>query len=322
MEPRAPRHEPLAYVMRAGMAESVHYGSAVVLNADGSVKHSVGDPDAVVYPRSAVKPIQASAMVGRGLDLPADLLALAASSHSGEQCHVDGVLRILATESLAEDDLRNPIGYPLDAAVRDKWLAAGRPPSRLAQNCAGKHAAMLVTARRNGWSLDDYRDPDHPVQREIASLLAELSGEKIAKVAVDGCGAPLFALSLTGLARAISAVASAKDGSPMAAVAEAIRAHPVLLGGTTRPVTELIRVVPGLIAKDGAEGVEVAALPDGTAVAIKVADGTSRARDVVTAAALALAGVDTAVIAPVVDGADGSDGVTDGLRLASALIRR
>ncbi|WP_034273990.1 asparaginase [Haloechinothrix halophila] len=322
MEPRAPRHEPLAYVMRAGMAESVHYGSAVVLDADGSIRYAVGDPDAVMYPRSAVKPIQASAMVGCGLDLPADLLALAASSHSGEQCHVDGVLRILATGSLSEDDLRNPIGYPLDTAVRDKWLAAGRPPSRLAQNCSGKHAAMLVTARRNDWSLDDYRDPEHPVQREIASLLAEVSGEKIAKVAVDGCGAPLFALSLTGLARAIGAVASAADGSPMAAVAESIRENPMQLGGSARPVTELIRAVPGLIAKDGAEGVEVAALPDGTAVAIKVADGTSRARDVVCAAALALAGVDTAALAPVLDGADGSDDVTDGLRLASALIKR
>ncbi len=321
MEPRAPRHEPLAYVMRAGMVESVHYGSAVVLDSDGAIRHTVGDPDAIMYPRSSVKPIQASAMVGCGLDLPADLLALAASSHSGEQCHVDGVLRILATASLSEDDLKNPIGYPLDAAVRDKWVAAGRPPSKLAQNCSGKHAAMLATAHRNGWSLDDYRDPEHPVQREIASLLAELSGEKIAKVAVDGCGAPLFAISLTGLARSIGAVASAADGSPQAAVADAIRTQPVQLGGSTRPVTELIKAVPGLIAKDGAEGVEVAALPDGTAVAIKIADGTSRARDVVTAAALALAGVDTAALAPLLDGSYGDD-VPDGLQLASALIRR
>lgn len=320
MEPRAPRHEPLAYVMRSGMAESVHYGSVVVLGADGTTRHAAGDPDAVMYPRSALKLVQASAMAGLGLDLPADLLALTAASHSGEQRHIDGALRILATAGLTEDDLRNPADYPLDADVRDTWIAAGRAPSRLAQNCSGKHAAMLLTATRNGWPLDDYREPEHPLQREIAAQVAELSGEKIAKVAVDGCGAPLFALSLTGLARAIGAVASAPVGTPMHAVAEAVRVHPVQLGGSSRPITELITAVPGLIAKDGAEGVQVAALPDGTAVALKLADGASRAREPVTVAALALAGVDTAPLAALLAGADGD--VEDGVRLASALVSR
>lgn len=313
-EMRAPAHAPLAFVMRSGLVESVHYGSVVVLAPDGTVGYAAGEPAAVHYPRSAMKPVQAAAMVRTGLDLPPDLLALAAASHSGESFHLDGVRRILAAHGLTEEQLRNPEGLPLDERVRDEWVARGLPARRSAQNCSGKHAAMLATARVNGWSTSDYLDPDHPLQKEIARTVEELAGESIARVAVDGCGAPLFALSLTGLARALGRIASAPSGTPEGRVAEAIRRHPELLGGTHRPVTALIRAVPGLIAKDGFEGVQVAALSNGSSVAVKIADGSARARMAVTASALARCGVDREGLAPFFSGAEGV--VSDGIRLA------
>ncbi|MGH3434298.1 MAG: asparaginase [Thermocrispum sp.] len=313
-----PRHEPLAYVLRAGLVESVHHGSMIVLGPHGEVRFAAGDPHAVHYPRSAMKPVQAAAMVRLGLDLPVDLLALAAASHSGEERHVAGVWRLLARYGLSEDHLRNPADLPLDPVVRDARLAVGDGPSRLTQNCSGKHAAMLATARHNGWPTEDYLNPAHPLQRAIAGTVADLAGEPPARVAVDGCGAPLFAVTLRGLARAVGAIATAERATPEAAVARAIRSHPEMLGGTGRPVTGLIRAVPGLVAKDGFEGVQVAALPDGSAVAVKVADGANRPRMQLTAAGLALCGVDVERLAPFLDGA--LDGGPDGVRLAASLV--
>lgn len=309
-----PGHDPLACVMRAGLVESVHYGSMVVLAPDGSVRLALGDPDAVMYPRSAMKPVQASAMVCLGLELPADLLALAAASHSGEQAHLDGVRRILAAYGLAEADLRNPEDLPLEPAVRDAWVRAGCPGSRLSQNCSGKHASMLATSRLNGWSVGDYLASDHPLQQEIARTVEDLAGESIANVAVDGCGAPLFALTLTGLARAIARIATSEEGSAERAVADAIRLHPEMLGGSDRPVTRLIEAVPGLISKEGFEGVQVAAMPDGSVVAVKVSDGSGRPRTQLVAAGLALCGVRRERLAPFLT-ADGS------VRLAGELLR-
>lgn len=301
--------------MRAGLVESVHHGSMIVLGPHGESHFAAGDPDAVHYPRSAMKPVQAAAMVRLGLELPPDLLALAAASHSGERRHIDGVRRLLSLHGLTPSELDNPVDLPLDPAVRDEWIAAGAQPSRLVQNCSGKHAAMLATARHNGWSTHDYRRPEHPVQQGIAATVEELTGESIARVAVDGCGAPLFAVTLRGLARAAGAIAKADAGSAEGRVAQAIRAHPEMLGGTGRPVTELIRAIPGLIAKDGFEGVQVAALPDGSAVAVKVADGSNRARMQLTAAGLALCGVAQELLAPFVDGALTSR--DDGVQLAA-----
>lgn len=315
----APRHEPLAYVLRSGLVESVHYGSMVVLGPEGEVLFSAGEPDAVIYPRSAMKPVQAAAMVRLGLRLPPHLLALAASSHSGEDQHVDGVLRMLTEAELSVDDLRNPVGRPLDPEVRDVHLAAGEPASRVVQNCSGKHAAMLATAKLNGWPLAGYLAPEHPLQRSIAETVTDLTGEKPAHVAVDGCGAPLFAVTLRGLAGAASAIATAQPPTAEAEVAAAIRRHPEMLGGSDRGVTRMIQQVPGVIAKDGYEGVLVAALPDGSAVAVKVADGAPRPREQLTAAGLALCGVDPRVINPLLGTALTE---TDGVRLAESLADR
>ncbi|MCF2534727.1 asparaginase [Streptomyces sp. FB2] len=289
---RAPLHAPVAHLVRSGVIEGTHHGSVVVLGPDGAVQLQLGDIEAAFYPRSAIKPVQAVAMVRAGLPLDGALLSLAAASHSGEERHLAGTRRILELAGLTEDDLRNVPDLPYDPVVRDTWVREGRPPSRLAQNCSGKHAAMLYTCRLNGWSLNDYLDPAHPLQQAIAEIVEDLTGQRTARVSVDGCGAPLFSISLHGLARAAARITTAAPGTPEARVADAMRTHAEMASGSGRDVAALMRAVPGLLAKDGFEGVQVAALPDGRAVAVKIADGANRARVPVAAAALAWAGVD------------------------------
>ncbi|GHD46617.1 asparaginase [Streptomyces mirabilis] len=295
---REPLHAPVAQLVRGGVVEGIHYGSVVVLAAaDGGVDLQIGDIEAAFHPRSALKPVQAVAMLRAGLPLDGELLSLAAASHSGEERHLAGTRRILELAGVTEDDLRNVPDMPYDPVVRDTWIREGRLPSRLAQNCSGKHAAMLMTARLNGWSLDDYLDPGHPLQQAIAEIVEDLTGQAIAQVTVDGCGAPLFSVSLHGLARAAARITTAPAGTPEARVADAMREHAEMASGSGRDVAALMRAVPGLLTKDGFEGVQMAALPDGRAVAVKIADGADRARGPVAAAALARAGVAPALLA-------------------------
>ncbi|MGI8305583.1 asparaginase [Saccharopolyspora hattusasensis] len=292
-----PAHVPLVHVLRDGLVESVHHGSVVVVAPDGLILFQAGDAETACYPRSAAKPMQAVAMVRLGLSLPPDLLALTASSHSGEEVHLAGARRVLELGGFTEAELGNPAGLPYDPVEREAWIAAGHPARKLAHNCSGKHASMLHTARRHGWSTSDYLDPGHPLQCEIAATVEELTGQRIANVAIDGCGTPLFAVSLRGLATAAGRIASAPTGSPEGVVAQAIRAHPEMVAGSRRDTTALMSAVPGLIAKDGFEAVQIAALPDGTAIALKIADGSDRARLPTTIAALELAGVDATLLA-------------------------
>ena len=163
-------------------------------------------------------------------------------------------------------------------------------------NCSGKHAAMLATCVVRGWPLPGYLAQDAPLQVALAAAVAELAGEPVAHVAVDGCGAPQHALTLTGLARAYGRLVRAPEGSPERRTADAMRAHPDVVGGTGRDVTLLMAGLPGLLAKDGAEGVYAAALPDGSAVALKVADGAGRPRVPVLVAALRALGADAPVL--------------------------
>ncbi|GGS81715.1 MULTISPECIES: asparaginase [Streptomyces] len=311
---REPLHAPVAHVTRGGVIEGIHYGSLVVLGRDGEVRFALGDTEAACYPRSALKPVQAAAMVRAGLPLDGALLSLAMGSHSGEERHLAGVRRILALAGATEEDLGNVPDLPGDPAVRDTWTRQGRPPSRLAQNCSGKHAAMLYTCVLAGWPLETYLDPAHPLQRTIAEVVEELTGQRTANVTVDGCGAPLFSVSLHGLARAAARIATAAPGTAEHRVADALRSHPEMASGTGRDVADLMRAVPGLLAKDGFEGVQVAALPDGRAVAVKIADGADRARIPVTAAALAVAGADPRLLARFTE-----QPVTGGGRLLGAI---
>jgi L-asparaginase II len=289
-------YQVVAEVVRSGMVESVHHGSVVVLDRDGSVALSIGETDAPMYPRSSNKPAQAAAMVRLGLPTDGELLALAASSHSGEEFHLKGTQRILAAADLDESALQNTPGWPIDELARLAYIRQGHEKSSLAGDCSGKHAAMLVTCAVNGWPTDSYRDPSHPLQRAIAVTIAELAGEQVGHTGVDGCGAPLFALTLMGLARAFRSLTLADPGSPERQVVDAIQTHPEWTSGTTRDEAKLIRAIPGLFGKAGAEGVYAVALDDGRAVALKIADGQPRARPMVMAAALRRLGVDHPVL--------------------------
>ena len=304
-----PHAEIVAEVARSGLVESRHHGSVVGLDADGVAVLTVGDTGTPMYPRSSNKPGQAAAMVRHGLPLDGELLALAAASHSGEDFHLRGTRRILASADLDESLLRNTPGWPLDEIAMVAYARQGRDRSSIAADCSGKHAAMLVTCTVNRWSTDDYLLPDHPLQQAIRGTIAELAGESVAHVGVDGCGAPLFALTLTGVARMYRSLALGAPGSAERRVVEAIQEHPQWTSGTTRHEARLIRSVHGLFAKAGAEGVYAAALDDGRAVALKIADGGHRAAPVVMAAALWRLGVDHPVLvelgrAPVLGGGE------------------
>ena len=287
----------LVEVVRSGFVECRHRGSVIGLDAAGSVDFALGHPERALLPRSSNKPMQAVAMLRAGLDLDGELLALACASHSGEAFHLEGVRKILSRAGLDESDLQTPPDYPVDEVEKLAYVADGGEPAPVAMNCSGKHAAMLATCVRNEWPTTSYRNPGHPLQAAVRSTIEDLAGEQVAATGVDGCGAPVFGLTLLGLARAFRALALAPDGTAEHRVAEAIRAHPQWLGGTHRDVTHLIAGVPGLIAKDGAEGVYAAALPDGRAVALKIDDGAQRARPPVMAAALIRLGVDAPVLA-------------------------
>ena len=244
-----------------------------------------------MYPRSSNKPVQAAAMRGCGLDLEGELLALAAASHSGEDFHITGVRKILASAGLTEDALQCPPAPPLDEGALRRFLGAGGTPDRVHMNCSGKHAAMLATCVTAGWPTENYRDPSHPLQREIKARLELLADEKVAATGVDGCGAPLFAVSLTGLARAFGSLVLAAAQSAERSVADAIRANPEWTSGTTRSERALMLAVPGLLVKSGAEGVQAFALADGRAGVVKIEDGNARGVPAVTVALLRLLGV-------------------------------
>ncbi|MFI6462911.1 asparaginase [Streptomyces sp. NPDC050528] len=267
----------LAEVVRSGFVESRHRGSLVVLAADGSVELALGDVTTPVFPRSSNKPMQAAGALHAGLDLTGERLALAAASHSGELFHRDLVRRLLSEHGLDAGQLKCPPDLPLDPVEQETYLAAGGVRDRIAMNCSGKHAAMLAASVRRGWPVESYLAPEHPLQKLIHRVVEEASGERVAAVGTDGCGAPLLAISLTGLARAYRSFVLAEPGSPERRVADAMRAHPEYVAGTRRPDTLVMRAVPGLLSKMGAEAVQAVALADGRAVAFKVEDGAGRA---------------------------------------------
>ncbi|BCJ53775.1 asparaginase [Actinoplanes sp. NBRC 14428] len=287
----------LAEVVRSGFVECVHHGSVVVLDASGAVLASAGDVTGPFFPRSSNKPLQAVGMLRAGLRVaePADLAQIS-SSHFGEPFHIERVRSILRSAGLGEERLLCPVALPLSETARDAVVRAGGGPERVYMNCSGKHAGMLATCAANGWPLDDYRDVKHPLQIAVAEAVSELVGEPIAATGVDGCGAPVLAFSLTALARGFQRLVSAPPGSHEARVADAVRADPELVAGTGQDDTLLMRGVPGLLAKGGAEGVVAVAVPEVGAVAIKVADGAMRARMPVLVSALRRLGIDAPVL--------------------------
>lgn len=284
----------LVHVTRGGFVESAHRATLVATDPAGGTPLRHGRVDDPVLPRSSLKPIQALAMVRHGLDLPPHLLALVCSSHSAEEVHREAVAEILASVGLDLDALQNTPALPIGELEHARWLAAGTEPVPVAQDCSGKHAGMLVTCRVNDWPIESYLDVDHPLQQAIRATTAQVVGE-VSHTTVDGCGAPLFAVPLVGLASSFGALAAAEPTTDEGRIADAMRTAPQMVGGTGRDVTQFMQAVPGLIAKDGAESVYAAGLADGRGIAIKVADGapTPRARRALLAHALLALGVDT-----------------------------
>ena len=290
----------VAAVDRNGVDESFHHGTVVVADPSGC-RALVGDIDTVIYPRSSLKPLQTTAMLDAGLRLDSRGLALACASHDGSPAHLAVVREVLANAGRSEADLATTPDLPYDRGEAERVLAAGGGRTSLQMNCSGKHAAMIATCVAAGLPVDGHLEPDHPLQVHIAATVERLTGD-VAHIGVDGCGAPTHAVPIGGLSLAISAIAAERGK-----VWSAMTAHPELVGGPERPVSVLMRAVPGLMAKDGAEGVFVAGLLDGRAVVVKISDGASRAAAVVAAAALRTLGVDVpdevdALLAPPVLG--------------------
>ena len=280
----------LAEYVRSGVVESQHRGFLIALNADGSTNLELGDSAQLIFPRSTIKSIQASAMVRNGLQLEPRLLALGASSHSGSPEHLAAVREILGSVGLDDSALQCMLDRPLGEAERRAF--GDQPASRIAMNCSGKHAAMLATCVKNGWSIENYLDHDHPLQVACREELENLAGEKITLTSTDGCGAPLFLISVAGLARAIRAITLSKDRIH-SAVLDACRTFPEMVAGKDRLTTVMMQEVPGLYMKDGAEAVEIASMPDGRTLVFKVSDGSLRPFRVLVHAGLKRLGIES-----------------------------
>ena len=265
--------EVLAKVTRGDLVESLHLGHLIVLNADSSTYLSKGSPELPIYPRSAIKSLQAAAMLKAGLKVEENELAIICASHSGSQSHINLVTKMLTSRGISTLQLKNAVDKPLGEKEKITW--GDKPASQLAQNCSGKHAGMLITCQQNGWDMNSYLEINHPLQVAIKNEIEVLAGEKVSAVSVDGCGAPLFAISLIGLARAILNLVKSKDDLHQQIVSACTK-YPELVAGDGRLTTRMMKAVLGLFMKEGAEGVQVCALSDGRVIAIKIIDGSWR----------------------------------------------
>lgn len=272
----------LATLDRNGLIESRHIGAFVVIDRDGSVLESGGDIDATIFPRSTLKPMQAVAAMRAGADLDGAELVLSTASHCGSHRHTDTVSGMLARDSLTVDDLGCPPSWPLGYNDKAERIAHGEGPQRVTMNCSGKHAAFLRACVSNGWDTTNYLEPHHPLQTLIREVVEEFTGTTELWPAVDGCGAPLYGMSLRALGTGIARITDGHDVNATRLV-DAVRDNPWAIDGPGRDNTRVIEAT-GCIAKIGAEGVLIIAR-DGIAVAMKTLDGSQRAN---TAASLTL----------------------------------
>ncbi len=274
----------VAELMRDGRAESFHHGVVAVVDSAGNTLLERGNAEAVVYPRSTLKPLQAIAVLETGIELSSLHLALTTASHCGSTRHREAVLSFLDTYGLDSQALQCPLDLPLGSDERAHYLAEGLSPSREAMNCSGKHAGFLAACTHAGYSLEDYLSPSHPLQMNIRETISRYAGEDIAFSSHDGCGAPLHAISLGGLATAIARVAAGNTAHEQQLLT-AVRDNSWAIDGEGRDNTVTIETLGG-IAKIGAEGLVVIGTPDGVAVAVKILDGSMRATSLVAIAAL------------------------------------
>jgi len=277
----------LAQLVRSGLVESTHSGYLIIIGPDGSELLTLGDVDAEMYPRSAIKSLQSAAMVRLGLELNDEQLALVCASHGGTDRHQVVALEILKSAGLSESDLQNTPDRPLDRKARIAFGA--NPATSLAANCSGKHAGMLATCVANGWDVKTYRDANHPLQIAIANEIEELTGKSINRTSVDGCGAPLFSMSTRSIAVAARKMRIESDPVFNRVVSACLK-HPEMILAEGAFDTRMMRAVPGLLVKGGAESVMLASLADGSAIAWKISDGANRANGPMMKAALAKLG--------------------------------
>lgn len=284
---------------RGDACESFHAGHAAIVDETGALVDGWGDPSAVVYPRSSCKMVQALPLVesGAGAGLTTRHLALACASHQGAAIHTDLVKRWLADIGLAESDLRCGASEPKDHAARDALIRAGDKPCQCHNVCSGKHTGFLTLNRHLGGG-PEYVEVDHPVQRAVRAAFVEVTGEDSPGHGIDGCSAPSFLTTVTGLARAMARFAAARDtgdvrACAMARLRDAMLLHPDLVAGEGRACTELMRAMGGRVAvKTGTEAMFVAILPDQKlGIALKIVDGGTRAAEAAIAALLIRAGV-------------------------------
>ncbi|MFN3970001.1 MAG: asparaginase [Gemmobacter sp.] len=291
--------QAMAELWRGGRMESRHLGHAVICGPGGEVVQAWGDADALIYPRSSCKMIQALPLMesGAGAGLPDRLVALACASHQGAAMHVQAVTRWLADMGMSEADLRCGAHEPNDRDERDRLIRAHEPPCQCHNNCSGKHSGFLMMNRHIGGD-PEYVDPDHPLQRAIRQASDEVTGEASPGYGIDGCSAPNFAMTITGLARAMAAFANATGTGDardraMHRLTRAMAAHPEMVAGKGRACTELMQAMGGRVTvKTGAEAVFVAILPgQRTGIALKITDGGTRAAEAAICALLVRAGV-------------------------------
>ncbi|MCD9147161.1 asparaginase [Pseudophaeobacter flagellatus] len=292
---------PMAEIWRGSLLESLHLGHAVVCDDSGQIVRSWGDPDAVIYPRSSSKMIQALPLITSGAaakyGLSTEQLALACASHNGAHIHTDRVNDWLSQLGLDDDDFRCGPQEPADLPARDELIKNDASPCQVHNNCSGKHAGFLTLNQHLG-AGPDYVEVDHPVQQACLTAFEEVTGMSSPGYGIDGCSAPNYATTVHGLARAMSWFASAADRSDRASAAAAelsaaMMLHPDLVAGETRACTNLMRAMGGKVAvKTGAEAVFIAIIPEKKlGVAVKIVDGATRASECAIAAILVGLGV-------------------------------
>jgi L-asparaginase II len=268
--------------------ESVHLGSVAIVDADGKLLASAGDPDRVTYARSSMKPLQAAvSLTFIDEDLPAEEVAVMSASHNGETQHLAAMRSVLDRAGLGVDALRTPAAFPLDP---ESARAAGAPRPEL-HNCSGKHSGMLLASKRRGHPLESYPDPDHPLQRAVFDAVTREAGIEPLAIGVDGCGVPVHALPLTGLARIFASIVVPRRVPGGDQVVAGMRTAPYLVAGRHRVCTAVMEAVPDVVVKVGAEGLVCAGiLGRGIGVAIRIDDGSARATDPAIVHALRLLG--------------------------------
>ena len=292
---------PMVELWRGGLLESTHQGHAVLCDESGQIVRAWGDPDRIIFPRSSCKMIQALPLVESGAadahGLTPAHLALSCASHQGAALHVNMARDWLAGLALGEPDLRCGAHEPYDRAERDRLICDHEGPCQLHNNCSGKHSGFL-TVTKHLKAGPEYVEIDHPLQKAIRAATEEVTGETVAGYGIDGCSAPNFAMSIKGLAGAMSRFSAASESGDtrqraMHRLTRAMASYPELVAGEGRSCTELTRAMEGRVTiKTGAEAVFVAILPEKRlGLALKIEDGNSRASEAALVGLLSQLGV-------------------------------